>query len=137
MLLLSDCRQNIILVTGAETNRKVSSMNFYSYRLMIREYKDNHILKCRRLQTHKSLDCTNNQGDVVNYPTEFLNSLRLTGLPPHNLQLKIGSVVIMLRINPPRLCNGIRISVKILLNNVIELTIFKGKYVIPSQYAFQ
>jgi hypothetical protein len=29
------------------------------------------------------------------------------GLPPHNLQLKIGSVIIMLRdINQPHLCKG-------------------------------
>lgn len=70
-----------------------------------------------------------NQDDVVNYPTEFLNSLELPGLPPHNLQLKVGSVVIMLRnINQPRLCNGTRLAVKRLMNNVIEATIIKGKY---------
>ncbi|XP_024874095.1 uncharacterized protein LOC112456045, partial [Temnothorax curvispinosus] len=32
-----------------ETNKKVSAMNYYSYRLMIRENADNHILKCRQL----------------------------------------------------------------------------------------
>lgn len=37
------------LFTGSTTNKKVSSMNYYSYRLMIRENEDNHILKCRRL----------------------------------------------------------------------------------------
>ncbi|CAF4946666.1 unnamed protein product [Pieris macdunnoughi] len=36
-------------ITGSETYKKVSSMNYYSYRLMIRENEDNHILKCRRL----------------------------------------------------------------------------------------
>lgn len=36
-------------VRGSETNKKVSSMNYYSYRLMVRENEDNHILKCRRL----------------------------------------------------------------------------------------
>lgn len=35
--------------TGQETNKKVSSMNYYSYRIMIRENIDNHILKCRQL----------------------------------------------------------------------------------------
>lgn len=70
-----------------------------------------------------------NQDDVVNYPTDFLNSLELPGLPPHNLQLKEGSVVIMLRnINQPRLCNGTRLAVKKLMNKVIEATIIKGKY---------
>ena len=35
--------------THEETNKKVSAMNYYSYRLMIRENQDNHILKCRQL----------------------------------------------------------------------------------------
>ena len=70
-----------------------------------------------------------NQDDVVNYPTEFLNSLELPGLQPHNLQLKVGSIVIMLRnINQPRLCNGTRLAVKKLMNYIIEATIIKGKY---------
>ena len=81
------------------------------------------------LFSYKSVDTVTNQDDVVNYPTEFLNSLDLPGLPPHNLQLKVGSVVIMLRnINQPRLCNGTRLAVKKLMNNVIEATIIKGKY---------
>lgn len=78
---------------------------------------------------YKSVDSATNQDDVINYPPEFLNSLDLPGLPPHNLQLKVGSVVIMLRnINQPRLCNGTRLAIKKLLNNVIEATILKGKY---------
>jgi hypothetical protein len=39
--------------------------------------------------TFKSSDSVTNQDDVDNYPTEFLNSLELSGLPPYNLQLKI------------------------------------------------
>lgn len=81
------------------------------------------------LMTYKSVDTVTSQDDVVNYPTEFLNSLELPGLPPHNLQLKVGSVIIMLRnINQPRLCNGTRLAVKKLMNNVIEATILRGKY---------
>ncbi|XP_026465283.1 uncharacterized protein LOC113367922, partial [Ctenocephalides felis] len=38
--------------------------------------------------TYKSVDTATNQDDILNYPTEFLNSLKLPGLPPHNLQLK-------------------------------------------------
>lgn len=35
--------------TGQEINKKVSAMNFYAYRIMIRPDVDNHILKCRYL----------------------------------------------------------------------------------------
>ncbi|KAJ8895238.1 hypothetical protein PR048_000563 [Dryococelus australis] len=64
------------------------------------------------LRTYKSVDSATNQDDV-NCPPEFLNSLDLPGLPPHNLQLKVGSVIIMLRnINQPRLCNGTRLAGK-------------------------
>ena len=35
--------------TDEETNKKVSAMNYYSYRMMIRENAENHILKCRQL----------------------------------------------------------------------------------------
>ncbi|GFT09255.1 ATP-dependent DNA helicase [Trichonephila clavipes] len=35
--------------TGEGTNKKVSAMNYYSYRLMIRQNSENHILKCRQL----------------------------------------------------------------------------------------
>ncbi|CAG9835156.1 unnamed protein product [Diabrotica balteata] len=52
-----------------------------------------------------------------------------SGLLTHNLQLKVRLVVIMLRnINQPNLCNGTRLAMKKLLNNMIEATILKGKY---------
>lgn len=79
--------------------------------------------------TYKSTDAVIDQDQVVNYPTEFLNSLDLAGMPPHILQLKVGVAIIMLRnINPPRLCNGTRLAVKKLMDNVIEATILKGEY---------
>lgn len=45
------------------------------------------------------------------YPIEFLNSLHLSGLPPHQLNLKCGQYVMLLRnLNPTKgLCNGSRL----------------------------
>lgn len=81
------------------------------------------------LVSYKSVDTVTNEDEVVNYPTEFLNSLDLPGLPPHNLRLKVGVTVIMLRnINQPRLCNGTRVAVKKLMANVIVATILTGKF---------
>lgn len=79
--------------------------------------------------TYNSIDTVTNQDDVVNYPTEFLNSLDLPGIPPHVLKLKYGTPIILLRnINPPRLCNGTRLAVKKMMHNVIEATILNGKF---------
>ena len=67
--------------------------------------------------------------ETVNYPKEFLNSLDLPGIPPHDLALKTGSSVMCLRnIDPPRLCNGTRIVVKKLMDYLIEETILSGKF---------
>jgi ATP-dependent DNA helicase PIF1 len=49
--------------------------------------------------------------------------------PPHNLQLKVGSPVILLRnLIPPWLCNDTRLVVKKLMKNVIEAIILNGKF---------
>ncbi|XP_024947845.1 ATP-dependent DNA helicase PIF6-like [Cephus cinctus] len=81
------------------------------------------------LHSFKSIDCVTKEDEATNYPIEFLNSLDLPGLPPHNLQLKVGSIIIMLRnLNQPKLCNGTRFAVKHLKNNVIQAMLLKGKF---------
>lgn len=74
------------------------------------------------LFSYKSVDTVTNIviEDIVNYHTEFSNTLDLPALSPYNLQLKVRSVVIMRY--------GTRLAVKKLLNNVIEVKITKGKY---------
>ena len=78
---------------------------------------------------YRSIDKTLSEDEAIQFPTEFLNSLSPSGMPPHVLSLKMGAPVILLRnLDPPRLCNGTRLVVKQLLPHVIEATIMTGQY---------
>ena len=48
------------------------------------------------------------------YPTEYLNSVTLSGLPPHKLSIKLGAVIMLLRnMDTSRgHCNGTRYIVR-------------------------
>lgn len=78
---------------------------------------------------YKSIDTMMNQDDNnLNFPTEFLNSLNPPGMSSHELKLKIGSPVILIRnLNAPKLCNGTRLCLKQILTNIIEAEILTGK----------
>lgn len=62
------------------------------------------------------------------YPLEFLNTVRMSGLPDHHLQLKIGVPIMLLRnLSPSKgLCNGTRLIVTQLTHRVIEAQIITG-----------
>jgi hypothetical protein len=73
--------------------------------------------------------CANHSALESLYPTEFLNTLSINGLPPHVLHLKIDVPIMLLRnLDPTRgLCNGTRLIVTQLTNRVIEGEIITGK----------
>ncbi|KAI3735759.1 hypothetical protein L6452_15271 [Arctium lappa] len=64
------------------------------------------------------------------YPMEFLNSLTVSGLPPHYHRLKIGCPIILLRnIDPSNgLCNGTRLICRGFQPNVIDAEIAVGQH---------
>jgi ATP-dependent DNA helicase PIF1 len=77
---------------------------------------------------YHSIDKTMSEEEALQFPTEFLNSLNPSGMPPHTLALKKGAPVILLRnLDPPKLCNGTRLQINQLLPHVIEATVLTGQ----------
>ncbi|KAK9049501.1 hypothetical protein SSX86_031532 [Deinandra increscens subsp. villosa] len=70
-------------------------------------------------------DCGDN--DML-YPIEYLNSLSFPGMPPHHLELKKNTPIMLLRnLNPSTgLCNGTRLIITQLLPRLIEADIITG-----------
>ncbi|GFR02470.1 uncharacterized protein TNCT_385791 [Trichonephila clavata] len=73
---------------------------------------------------YKSIDCILNDNEAVQYPIEFLNSIQTPDLQAHNLILKVGASIMLIRnIDAPCLYNGTRLIVKKLMQHVIQATI--------------
>ena len=84
-------------------------------------------MPCRERQ-YKSVDKVMEDAEATEYPVEFLNSLELPGVPSHNLKLKEGAPIMLLRnLDAPKLVNGTRLVVKKLLPHVIQATILCGE----------
>lgn len=63
-----------------------------------------------------------------NYPVEFLNTLTVGGLPPHNLVLKENCIVLLIRnLNTGKaLVNGTRMRVKRMHRNSLDCEVLSG-----------
>ncbi|KAK3014353.1 hypothetical protein RJ639_009075 [Escallonia herrerae] len=79
---------------------------------------NSHILSSipGKAKTYKSSDTickasANSEEQDLLYPAEFLNSLKFSGIPNHELDLKVGSPIMLLRnMNPSKgMCNGTRL----------------------------
>ena len=74
-----------------------------------------------------SVDCDTVE-EARNYPMEFINNQTPSGMPPHELFLKVGTPVMLLRnLNSAQgLCNGTRMIVTRLHDHVIEAVLLTG-----------
>ena len=66
--------------------------------------------------------------DALNFPTEFLNKMTPTGLPPHKLHLKIGCIIMLLRNLDVRRgkCNGTRFIVRNMTPRILTCEFVTG-----------
>ena len=78
---------------------------------------------------YRSVDIVDDEHTIAAFPTEFLNKLNISGMPPHHLKLKIGSIVMLLRnLNIDRgLCNGVRMLVLDLQAHVLYVELLTGE----------
>ena len=73
--------------------------------------------------SYRSIDRACGDSHDVDFPAELLNSLE----PPHNLVIKVGAPIMLLRnLDAPKLCNGTRLLVKSLMPNLLEATVITG-----------
>ncbi|GFV99733.1 ATP-dependent DNA helicase [Trichonephila clavipes] len=76
---------------------------------------------------YKSIDCILNDDEAVRYPIELLNSIQTPDLQAHNLILKVGAPIMLIRnIDAPRLCSGTKLIVKKLMQHVLQATVLTG-----------
>ena len=78
---------------------------------------------------YKSFNSVPKGTNETHFPREFLDSIEISGLPPHALHLKIGSPIMLLRnIDPPKLCNGTRLIIVDMHANILVARIAVGTY---------
>ncbi|XP_065321868.1 ATP-dependent DNA helicase pif1-like [Gordionus sp. m RMFG-2023] len=71
---------------------------------------------------------SDNKDDILNFPLELLHSQTPSGMPPHKLTLKVGTIVMLLRNLSPKkgLCNGTRLIIRHLHINFIDAEVLTG-----------
>ncbi|XP_074109291.1 ATP-dependent DNA helicase PIF1-like [Cotesia typhae] len=116
-------------------NLKTKSTTWLSERLILTSMND-HASRINDMilslyeeeeKIYSSIDTVVEQDDAINFPVEFLNSLNPPKMSNHILKLKIGAPIMLIRnLSSPKLCNGTRLQVISLKQNIIEAKIITG-----------
>lgn len=104
----------------APLNKDVNKINDEIIKKLPGEYK-----------VYKSYDSVKDQPEgALQFTSEFLNSVEMADLPPHELKLKKNTIIMLLRNLDVSegLCNGTRLVVTELCNNIIKAKIITGEY---------
>ncbi|KAK9683502.1 hypothetical protein RND81_10G145800 [Saponaria officinalis] len=106
----------------APTNEIVGKVNDYVLSIMPGEEK----VYLSSDSISKAEGYASNQAEL--YSTEFLNSIRCSGLPNHKIALKIDTPIMLMRNldQSSGLCNGTRLIVNQLGNHIIQATVITG-----------
>ncbi len=102
----------------APTNTKVNDINDF----LLGIFSDEPAIE------YFSFDRVSDEERSMLFPAEFLSTLNPSGLPPYQLRLKVGAVIVLLRNLSPTegLCNGTRLICRELRPNLIVAEIAAG-----------
>ena len=100
-----DSKDKVIEAVFDEFESNVGSKEYYQSRAIIAATNEivnevNDIMTDKLpgdVKIYRSIDNVGDDDDARAFPTEFLNSLHLSGMADHELRLKVNSVVILLR----------------------------------------
>jgi hypothetical protein len=121
-----DNNASIILTPKSKDAQKINDM-------IVNQYAT------RNSYEYNSADCTEYINEVTHnlhedgqdeyYPTELLNSINPSGMPPHSLTLKVGIPIILIRSIAPKagLYNGTRLRIDSLQSKIVTATIVTGR----------
>ena len=78
------------------------------------------------MKSYLSADSLLQHEQTGTYPTEFLNNLSLSGIPPHELKLFVNCPVILLKNMTGGLANGTRLIITKVMTNILEAKVTTG-----------